>query len=168
MLKVHKLWVDDENVDFVSFQEWCFMLLFRRMTKDFDMRLTDAQVKGLIFALTKANQNLTSHRFQFLGNIFAPMLHFNVFFHWSSDIFELYTTKAFLNACPRACHSVQHCQGPNKILFEIQAPHVLEGAQFRFLSYILTSNVRLKVFILSFSSFLIWKSEMVGHSMQYF
>ena len=79
MLKVHKLWDDDENVDFVSFQEWCFMLLFRRLTKDFDMGMTDAQVKGLISALTKTNKNLSFHRFQILCNIFASKPHLNFF-----------------------------------------------------------------------------------------
>ena len=104
------------------------MLLFRRLTKVFDMRLTDAKVRGLISALSRANQNLTFHRFQFLCNNFASKPHFNFFFPLKLKQMKLYTTEVFLNVYPGACDSVQPYQGPNKILFEMREPHTLEGA----------------------------------------
>ena len=133
------------------------MLLFRRLTKDFDMGVTDAQVKGLISALTKENNNFTFHRFQFLCNNFALKPQFNFFFHWNSNIMKPYTTEVFLNVYPGACDSVQPYQGPNKILFEIREPHSLEGAS-RFHKLYLNIKCKTKSVYLGFRCFFWFES----------
>ena len=105
ILRVHKLWVDDKNVDFVRFQACCFVLFFSATDKDFDMRVIEAEVKGLISALTGANKNLTFHLFQILCNNFAFKATIQHFFHWNSNMLKHYSNKAF-SQCSHNCMSL--------------------------------------------------------------